>query len=133
MTMEIEIKNVSTTYIAEAQEFDKNDGVVGRHTLKPGESVKLMAWDTRDIVVREIGECEIKDPIGEDETEAAKKLYKDKSISVERYSDGWMLADYSGNRGPASFTGKSMEWQSQPVISDPFSTKAEAVKYGKTA
>ena len=50
-----------------------------------------------------------------------------KPIKVEGYNDGFMLANYGG---PAVFCGVSMEWKSDPIISDPFPTKEDAVKAG---
>lgn len=62
-----------------------------------------------------------------------KELYDKKSIAVESYADGFILADYSGNRGEASYCGVSMSWSRQPLIRDPFPTKEAAVKAGEAA
>lgn len=59
-----------------------------------------------------------------------EKLDNEKSISVESYAGGFILADYSGKRGEASYCGISMSWSTQPVVKDPFSTKSEAIKAG---
>ena len=57
----------------------------------------------------------------------AKELYEKLEIAVESYARGFMLADYSGNRGEAAYCGRSLEWRRQPVCSDPFATEADAV------
>ena len=59
------------------------------------------------------------------------KLWEDKSIKIESYLKGFLLADYSGSRGPAAFCGKSMKWKTDPIINDPFDTIAEALEAGK--
>ncbi len=65
--------------------------------------------------------------------ETKESLYETKRIAVEPYADGFILADYSGNRGEASFCGKSMEWSRQPIVRDPFETEAAAVEAGMKA
>ena len=55
------------------------------------------------------------------------ELYEKLGISVESYARGFVLADYSGKRGKASYCGRSLEWRRQPVCSDPFATEADAV------
>ena len=57
-----------------------------------------------------------------------EKLYSEKTIKVETMGSGFMLADYSGTKGPAAFCGVSMVWKSDPIINDPFTTKEDAVK-----
>lgn len=60
-----------------------------------------------------------------------EQLRDEKDIYVERYGTGFILADYSGNRGDASYCGVSMAWSSQPItIRDPFPTEGDAVAAG---
>lgn len=58
----------------------------------------------------------------------AQQLYESKEIAVERYGGGWILADYSGRRGEASYCGKSKNWRRQPAVPDPFDTEEDAIK-----
>lgn len=66
MTMEIEIINKSTGYIAEVTEVDHyigTDPTEGtKHTLQPGESVTVTVWDTHYPVIKEIGEVKAEEP-----------------------------------------------------------------------
>ena len=55
------------------------------------------------------------------------ELYETKKINVERYGAGFILADYSGNRGEASYCGISKSWSSQPIVRDPFPTESAAI------
>lgn len=48
------------------------------------------------------------------------ELFEQHGMSVERYGAGYLLADYSGHRGEASFCGISGEWRHQPIVYDPF-------------
>jgi len=57
----------------------------------------------------------------------ASELYEKLGISVESYARGFMLCDYSGKRGEASYCGRSMEWRRQPSCSDPFATEVDAI------
>lgn len=57
----------------------------------------------------------------------ADELYEKLEIAVESCARGFMLADYSGDRGEASYCGKSMEWRPQPICSDPFATEEDTV------
>ena len=59
-----------------------------------------------------------------------KELHDTREISVERYGTGYLLADYSGNRGEASYCGISMAWSRTPIVRDPFPTKEDAIKAG---
>lgn len=63
------------------------------------------------------------------------ELYEQKSIAVEKYAYGYLLADYSGKRGEASYCGKSMEWRRVPVVQpgDTFDSIEEAVAAGEGA
>ncbi len=49
-------------------------------------------------------------------------------FAVESYAGGFMLVDYSGNRGKfgAAYTGTDMDWRSQPQVSCPFNSEDEA-------
>ena len=51
-------------------------------------------------------------------------------ISVESYGGGYILADYSGNRGEASYRGSSDNWIKQPMVRDPFPDKESAISAG---
>ncbi|WP_280411714.1 hypothetical protein [Nocardia asiatica] len=48
--------------------------------------------------------------------------------AIESYGGGFIIADYSGNRGQAgaAYTGVSLEWNEQPIVPDPFPTEAAA-------
>jgi len=48
--------------------------------------------------------------------------------AIEAYGKGYLIADYSGNRGKhgAAYRGVSDKWLDQPQVSDPFSTIALA-------
>lgn len=48
--------------------------------------------------------------------------------SIEPYGCGFLVADYSGNRGEhgAAYCGVSLEWSSQPIVRDPFPTRSDA-------
>lgn len=59
-----------------------------------------------------------------------EELSDKKSIDVEPYAYGFILADYSGNRGEASYCGVSMRWSRQPIVPDPFPSAEAAVKAG---
>lgn len=59
-----------------------------------------------------------------------KSLYELKKIAIEPYANGYLLADYSGNRGEASYCGVSMDWRRQSIVHDPFPTKEEAFAAG---
>lgn len=61
------------------------------------------------------------------------ELYDQKGIAVERYAEGFILADYSGNRGEASYCGASMAWRRQPIVRDPFPTEEAAVEAGESS
>ena len=61
------------------------------------------------------------------------ELYDEKGIAVEPYAGGFLLADYSGNRGQASYCGRSMSWSSQPIVNDPFPTEESAIDAGANA
>jgi hypothetical protein len=61
------------------------------------------------------------------------ELYESKSIAVDSYGGGFILADYSGNRGEASYCGVSMSWSLQPIVRDPFPTVEAAVAAGVDA
>ncbi len=61
------------------------------------------------------------------------ELYDKKSIAVEPYAGGFILADYSGNRGEASYCGASMSWSLRSIVRSPFPTQEAAVKAGETA
>lgn len=56
-----------------------------------------------------------------------KELYDTKEIAVLEYGGGFVLADYSGKRGEASYCGVSMSWSRQPIVSDPFPTEESAI------
>lgn len=56
----------------------------------------------------------------------------DPKIDVEPYGGGFILADYSGKRGEASFCGVSLDWRTQPIVSDPFPSQEEAVAKAKS-
>lgn len=58
------------------------------------------------------------------------ELYDQKEIAVERYGTGYLLADYSGNRGEASYCGKSMQWRKVPIVHDPFDDQESAIEAG---
>ncbi|MDE1673814.1 hypothetical protein [Nocardia gipuzkoensis] len=47
---------------------------------------------------------------------------------IEPYAGGFIIADYSGNRGHfgAAYAGVSLEWNEQPTVGDPFPTEAAA-------
>jgi len=47
-------------------------------------------------------------------------------IDVEPYGGGFILADYSGKRGEAMYCGVSLDWSSQPIVTDPFPSREEA-------
>ncbi len=49
-------------------------------------------------------------------------------VSIESYGGGWIIADYSGKRGEASYRGIAPTWSRQPIVSDPFQTKDAAVE-----
>ncbi len=52
-----------------------------------------------------------------------------KGFSIEQYGGGFIIADYSGKRGEASYCGKSMQWTRQPIVFPPFfETKEEALE-----
>jgi len=53
-------------------------------------------------------------------------------IDVEPYGGGFILADYSGKRGLASYCGVSLDWSTQPVVADPFQTREEAAAKAKS-
>lgn len=55
------------------------------------------------------------------------ELYEKLGIAVESYAGGFMLADYSGERGEAAYCGRSLQWRRIPSCSDPFATKEDAV------
>lgn len=138
MTMEIEVKNVSEGYIAEVREVERHEGdnpdvVVERHALRPGESVRLFAWDTRDIIIKEKGEVQLekagKEDIPEEDSET-NILWRDHSIKPEMCEGGWCLADYSGDVIPAGYCGISMLFSDVINVSDPFPTKDDAVTAG---
>ena len=48
--------------------------------------------------------------------------------SVEPYGNGFILCDYSGNRGQfgAAYRGRDGEWRDQPIGIPPFDTEADA-------
>lgn len=140
MTMELEVKNKSTVYVAEITVMN----MVGNephpetetHVLKPGESKDILVWIDHYLVVKEIGELKLEEdlppengePITNEEKQTdEERLYSEKTMKVEGYNDGFMLANYGG---PAVFCGVSMQWKSDPIISDPFPTKEGAVKAG---
>lgn len=57
-----------------------------------------------------------------------QELMDKKSIAVEPYGGGFILADYSGNRGEASYRGVRDQWSPQPIQLKPvFPTKEEAI------
>lgn len=64
-----------------------------------------------------------------DETDE-DRLYREKEMKVEDYAGGFILADYSGKKAPALFCGESMGWEGQPIVTDTFATREEAVKAG---
>lgn len=49
-------------------------------------------------------------------------------IAIESYGGGFILADYSGNRGKfgAAYCGSDGLWRDQPIGMEPFQTKEEA-------
>lgn len=52
-----------------------------------------------------------------------------KGFSIEPYGGGFIIADYSGKRGEASYCGKEMKWSSQPIVQPPFfETEEEALE-----
>ena len=51
-------------------------------------------------------------------------------VFIEEYGGGFIIVDYSGrvaSRFGIRFRGVSAEWRDQPVIADPFPTRAEAI------
>lgn len=57
-----------------------------------------------------------------------KKEADEKGFSIESYGGGFIIADYSGKRGDASYCGKTMQWTSQPIVKPPFfETEQEAL------
>lgn len=48
--------------------------------------------------------------------------------AIEDYGTGYIIADYSGNRGKygAAYAGVALDWDSQPIVRDPFPTEAAA-------
>jgi hypothetical protein len=48
--------------------------------------------------------------------------------TIEAYGGGWIIADYSGNRGKfgAAYRGRSAEWHDQPIVNDPFAKEYDA-------
>lgn len=50
------------------------------------------------------------------------------SYSIEQYGGGFLVADYSGNRGKfgAAYAGENGEWRDQPIIDAPFDTESAA-------
>ncbi len=47
-------------------------------------------------------------------------------MDVESYGGGFIVADYSGNRGEASYCGTDGRWTMQPIVRCPFPTEDEA-------
>ena len=62
-----------------------------------------------------------------------KLVCKDKEVSVEKFANGFIIADYSGRRGEAAYCGKSLGWINQPAVKDPFETELDAYKMGASA
>lgn len=50
------------------------------------------------------------------------------SYVIESYAGGYIIADYSGNRGSfgAAYRGVSDNWSDQPIVSDPIPSKQQA-------
>ncbi len=57
---------------------------------------------------------------------------KKDEIDVEPYGGGFILADYSGKRGEASYCGRSLDWSRQPVVRDPFQSREKAEATAKS-
>lgn len=53
------------------------------------------------------------------------------NYKIEPYGKGFIVADYSGNRGKfgAAYAGKTGEWHIQPIALDPFATEDDAEKF----
>ena len=47
------------------------------------------------------------------------------NIYIESYGAGYIIADYSG---VTKFCGITKKWRTQPIVSDPFLTKEDAIK-----
>ena len=132
MTMEIEIKNVSTNYVAEVTMMDQSGNPASGYdaiVLKPGEYTTVTVWDGHWPAVKEIGEAKVEEPISEEDSET-NILWRDHSIKPEMCEGGWCLADYSGDVLPAGYCGISMLWSDVINVSDPFPTKDDAVTAG---
>jgi len=135
MTMEIKVVNEDTdpSRKAKVQVVNIAGGGLnqGPFELCPGDSKSLYIHKEIKLEVIEL-DADIK--AGPDDVDTLKEqkdiLHEDKSISVEAYGSGFMLADYSGKRGVAAFCGLSMNWGGQPVIDDPFPTEEAALKAG---
>lgn len=54
------------------------------------------------------------------------------NIDVEPYGGGFILADYSGKRGEASYCGSSLAWSKQPIVDDPFQSREKAEAKAKS-
>jgi viroplasmin and RNaseH domain-containing protein len=56
-------------------------------------------------------------------------------FSIESYGGGYIVVDYSGNRGSfgAAYFGQDGTWNSQPIVRDPFASReaAEAFMRGE--
>jgi len=48
-----------------------------------------------------------------------------RDIYIESYGGGYIIANYSG---VTKFCGISKNWRTQPIVSDPFLTKEDAIK-----
>ena len=60
-----------------------------------------------------------------------KEQLDELSMAIEKYGNGFILADYSGNRGEAAYCGQECKWRGIPVNLGPeFPTEEAAVQAG---
>jgi hypothetical protein len=57
----------------------------------------------------------------------------DDRYAIEQYGNGFIVADYSGERGShgAAFTGTDGVWRNQPIGMPPFASKDAAEAFVK--
>jgi len=59
----------------------------------------------------------------------------DQKYQIEPYADGYLVADYSGNRGAfgAAYAGRDGWWHDMPLNLDPFPSKETAETFAKSS
>ena len=56
---------------------------------------------------------------------------KPKGYDVESYGGGFIVCDYSGQRGEAAYCGTDGAWRTQPIGIPPFATWDEAWDFAR--